>query len=106
MSESKRMDLDFASIPTVTEGRPDKATAKRIATEAGSAEGFTNRTAPAAPTLSPRRRPNIQLNLKVPEEFRDEFQAAFVAESAEDRSIRSAGEFMVKVFNEWKGAKR
>ncbi len=101
---SKAMDLDFSDLPkTEPAAKPDRATARRIAAAAGSAEGFTGRTAPKpAPVVMSRRTNHIQMNLKVPEEFRQEFQAAFLEVSAQDRSIRSAGEFLMKIFEDWK----
>lgn len=101
---SKAMDLSFDDLPKPEPAaKPDRATARRIAAAAGSAEGFTERTAPKpAPVVMSRRTNHIQMNLKVPEEFRQEFQAAFLEVSARDRSIRSAGEFLMAIFEEWK----
>jgi hypothetical protein len=103
---SKAMNLDFKNLDAASDQKPDAATARRVATKAGSAEGFTGRPAVQPPTtLAARRTNHIQMNFKVPEEFREEFQTAFLAESSEDRSIRSYGEFLMKLFGEWQKAR-
>ena len=99
---SKTMNLDFNDIETPTKPKPDAATTRRVAAKAGTAEGFTGRLAVQPQTsIATRRTNHIQMNFKVPEEFREKFQAAFIAESDSDRSIRSFGEFLMKIFAEW-----
>lgn len=109
-SDAKNIDFSFVG-DTPTAAKPDKETTLRVAAETGAAEGYTNRTQSAGAVTRPVTAPggalklarsvNTQLNLKVPVEFRDRFQQAFLEDSAHDRSIRSAGEFFVKIFDQW-----
>lgn len=103
MSDASKMDLDFTGLPRRETPAAEKAAVRKVASDAGTAEGFTSRTA-VKPGVS-LKRGNVQLNLKVPPEFRNELFEAFAEASAEDRSIRSPGEFLVRIFNEWKAGK-
>jgi len=93
MSDGKRLDLGFDDLAPGPAHKPDHQAARA----AGEAEGFTARiAAPASP-----RQPKAQLNLKVPPEFADAFMIAYREEALRDRAIRSAGEFLEKIFADW-----
>lgn len=97
MSDPKKINLDFGDIVSEQINRPTHAQIKAVAGATGIAEGFTTRA-----TLRKRTRPiTVQLNLKVPIEFRDRFMARADLETADNRAIRSAGEFLVMVFEQW-----
>jgi hypothetical protein len=96
MSDPKKINLDFGDIAVRQDERPTPAQIKAVAGQAGSAEGFTDR----AP--SPKKRiVTVQLNLKVPVDFRNRFMARVEQETDNNRAIRSAGEFLVMVFEQW-----
>jgi hypothetical protein len=108
MSDGTKMELGFEDLGGGDASKPPKSEVLRVAGETGRAEGYTRRASesPADGPVVPARRINIQLNLKVPVEFRDRFHSAFLADSAQDRSIRSAGEFFIKVFEAWEAGKK
>lgn len=70
---------------------------RRIAKDAGAADGFTDRLIPK-PVL---REPTVQINAKVPADFRDRFMAALAEETARNRAVRSIGDFLMVIFEEW-----
>lgn len=97
MSDPKKINLDFGDIAVRQDERPTSAQIKAVAGRAGSAEGFTDRGA------SPKKQRivTVQLNLKVPVDFRNRFMARVEEETENNRAIRSAGEFLVMVFEQW-----
>jgi hypothetical protein len=100
-----KMNLNFSDIGDSPE-KPPASVAREIAKEAGAAEGFTQRVQPptaVAEILASTRAksPIVQLNLRLRQETRDAIQAAYEREAEHNRAIRSIGEFMELVFNEW-----
>ncbi len=48
------------------------------------------------------REPTVQINAKVPADFRVRFMAALAEETAGNRAVRSIGDFLMVIFEEWK----
>ncbi|HQT65530.1 MAG TPA: hypothetical protein PLO16_13575 [Acidocella sp.] len=47
------------------------------------------------------REPTVQINAKVPADFCDRFMAALAEETARNRAVRSIGDFLLVIFEEW-----
>lgn len=96
---SKSLDLSFSDLVSPEKSLPKAAaaTVKKVAQEVGAAEGFTARSGEGH--ARPRRPPQVQMNLKVPGEFRDRFVKAFEDEAAQNRAIRSLGDYLMFVFD-------
>jgi hypothetical protein len=48
------------------------------------------------------REPTVQINAKVPADFRERFMTALAEETAGNRAVRSIGDFLMVIFEEWK----
>ncbi|MBW4035312.1 MAG: hypothetical protein HIU90_07555 [Proteobacteria bacterium] len=102
MSDPKKINLDFGDIVSEQKDRPTHAQIKAVAGATGVAEGFTTRG-----ISHKKQRPlTVQLNLKVPVDFKDRYMARADLEIDNNRAIRSAGEFLVMVFEQWEGKSR
>ena len=97
MSDPKKINLDFGDIVSDQKDRPTYAQVKAVAGTTGIAEGFTTR----AVSQKKQRPITIQLNLKVPVDFKNRFMEMAEIEIENNRAIRSAGEFLVMVFEQW-----
>jgi hypothetical protein len=97
MSDPKKINLDFGDIVSEQKDRLTHAQVKAVAGTTGIAEGFTTR----AISQKKQRPITVQLNLKVPVDFRNRFMERAELEIENNRSIRSAGEFLVMVFEQW-----
>jgi hypothetical protein len=97
MSDPKKINLDFGDIVTDQKELLSHAQVKAVADTTGIAEGFTTR----AVSLKKQRQITVQLNLKVPVDFRNRFMERSEIEIEKNRAIRSAGEFLVMVFEQW-----
>jgi hypothetical protein len=95
---SKALDLSFTDLtPAEKTLKAPADVVKKIAQEVGAAEGFTAR--PGEGYARPRRPPQVQMNLKVPDEFREKFVRAFEEEASRNRAIRSLGDYLMFVFD-------
>jgi hypothetical protein len=94
---SKTLDLSFDELGAPSAPKPSAEVVKRVAKEAGAAEGYTDRVAPKAVL----REPTVQINAKVPADFRDRFMTALAEETARNRAVRSIGDFLMVLFEDW-----